>query len=321
MTEKDIREFFYGDVSPQQREAVEQWMIDNIESEELDRILQRLLNECEPMERGNLPEVFDDMCRRNGIHQPKYKKVSRRTWLYAVAAVLVCVVAFSAYNLGRRHVSDGLRWVEVQAVNETKSVVLPDSTTIMLKPSSVMYYEASMFAENREVYLSGEAYAEVTKDPRHPFRIQSDGISVEVLGTKFNVQSYRCDTEAEVMLYEGAVRVSSDFAGKRDTVVLSPGNMLKIDKTTGVQTRYPLASMKRAEKDELFFIDKRLSDIVNQLERRFGKEIVIRNRQLADMKYYAIFANHESLDRILDNLGSSGRMTINYLDSCTIEIK
>ena len=112
--------------------------------------------------------------------------------------------------------------------------MLPDSSTMRLSPSSVLIYDKSTFMARREVFLNGRAYADIAKSvDATTFTVRCNLASVIVRGTKFDINSYAEDREMEVILYEGGVEVTSDFGGRQDTMLLHPGNIVKIDKLTG----------------------------------------------------------------------------------------
>ncbi len=67
----------------------------------------------------------------------------------------------------------------------------------------------SIVATNRDVYLSGEAFFEVTKNPDRPFRVFANEIVTKVLGTSFTVRSFENDTTIQVIVRTGKVTVYS----------------------------------------------------------------------------------------------------------------
>ena len=98
------------------------------------------------------------------------------------------------------------------------------------------------------------------------------------------------------------------------------GNM--IDKTTGNMSQMNISTIaNQGQSRKFYFIDKKLEDITNQLERHFQKKIVITNPQLKSIKYDAIFANDETIEQILNYLNASQQMSIIYHDNTTIEIR
>src|SRR5690606_20915617 len=100
-------------------------------------------------------------------------------------------------------------------------LVLPDGTHVWLNAASTLTYAISGVARERLVQLEGEAYFEVARDPDRPFRVASRGQVVEVLGTRFNVNSYPDEPLVRTTLVEGAVKVSGG-TGQRP-VLLAPG--------------------------------------------------------------------------------------------------
>ena len=79
----------------------------------------------------------------------------------------------------------------VAVANEgiVKEVVLPDGTRVWLNNLATLKYPREFSEKERNVYLEGEAYFEVTKNRHKPFTVQSDAMRVRVLGTTFNFKS------------------------------------------------------------------------------------------------------------------------------------
>ncbi|MCG8322490.1 MAG: FecR domain-containing protein [Cytophagales bacterium] len=67
---------------------------------------------------------------------------------------------------------------------------------------------------SREVFLTGEAYFDVAKDPSHPFVVNAGALNVQVTGTQFNVAAYPEDATTNVVLMEGSVEL---FTNRIDT--------------------------------------------------------------------------------------------------------
>lgn len=88
-----------------------------------------------------------------------------------------------------------------------KMVVLPDGSTVILQKGSKLKYFDSYNAHNREVYLSGEAFFEVVKNPKKPFLVFTKDIITKVLGTSFTVKAFDNDKEVKVMVKTGKVNV------------------------------------------------------------------------------------------------------------------
>ncbi len=325
MEKESIKKFFENQSTSPDSEKIEQWYIDNINNAEMDTILLELLKECTHQEdKQKARRAFNRTCQRIGIPTPE--AVRRRKlvyrWVSGIAAtVLICGFLLGTHLWNSRFEGIDLERVYASAGN-SKMVTLPDSTKIYLKPASTLFYEAKDFARNRKVHLFGEAYVEVTKDAKHPFLVECNNATIRVLGTKFNIQSHESDSEFEVMLYEGRVDVESEFNHKQLEVLMAPGDIVKINKNTGEMSQMNISTLvNQGPSRKFYFIDKKLEDITNQLERYFQKKIVITNSKLKSIKYDAIFANDETIEQILNYLNASQQMNIIYHDNKTIEIR
>jgi len=95
------------------------------------------------------------------------------------------------------------------------TLVLPDGTKVWLNNASSLRYPVWFTGATREVDLTGEAYFEVAKDATHPFRVHihnsvagSDGGTIDVLGTSFNIMAYSDENAESATLVDGSIRYS-----------------------------------------------------------------------------------------------------------------
>ena len=104
-------------------------------------------------------------------------------------------------------------------------VVLPDGTKVWLNADTELIFPTHFTGVRREVRLQGEAYFEVAKDKAHPFVVYNNLFSTTVLGTKFNMRTYR-QSAASVVLVEGKVTVESKKSKTIQTIV--PGQKAQL---------------------------------------------------------------------------------------------
>lgn len=111
---------------------------------------------------------------------------------------------------------------------QMKKVILPDSSVVHLNANSRIRVPNRFSLKDRQFYLEeGEAFFEVTKDKTRPFIIHSAQLNVKVLGTSFNVRSYRQLSDIRVVVTTGKVRVSGNNLVYG---VLSPGQQITYHK-------------------------------------------------------------------------------------------
>src|SRR5690606_17382011 len=88
-------------------------------------------------------------------------------------------------------------------------ITLPDGTHVWLNAASSLEYPMAFTGSERRVIVKGEAYFEVAHDATKPFKVETDGQLIEVLGTHFNVNAYPEEEITRTTLLEGSVKVSA----------------------------------------------------------------------------------------------------------------
>jgi transmembrane sensor len=180
---------------------------------------------------------------------------------------------------------------------------LSDGTIVHLNSGSSLKYPVKFIAgENRQVFLDGEAFFDVTKDKTHPFVVNADNLNIRVLGTHFNVSNYPEDNLTDVVLVEGSVGLytgKEQFNAEKNTI-LKPGfkgSFSKINnqiKTKAVVTDVYTAWIKGG----LTFRDMTFKDISKKLERHYNITIVNQNSKLSNEKFNASFGD-EPIAKVL----------------------
>ncbi|TRX28934.1 DUF4974 domain-containing protein [Flavobacterium franklandianum] len=180
---------------------------------------------------------------------------------------------------------------------------LSDGTIVHLNSGTTLKYPVKFIAsENRQVFLDGEAYFDVTKDKTHPFVVNADNLNVRVLGTHFNVSNYPEDKMTDVVLVEGSVglyKVNEKFNAEKNTV-LKPGFKGSFSKTDNqIKTKAVVTDVYTAWiKGGLTFRDMTFKDISKKLERHYNVTIVNQNTKLSDEKFNASFGD-EPIAKVL----------------------
>lgn len=103
---------------------------------------------------------------------------------------------------------------------EADVVILPDGTRVSLGSKTNFHYDPDFGQSKRSVYLEGEAYFEVGSQKNKPFVVHINGMTVEALGTSFNVMAYPGDSLFVTTLLEGTVRLLTEHQSQ--STVLKP---------------------------------------------------------------------------------------------------
>ena len=198
----------------------------------------------------------------------------------AAAVALLCLSVWTAYLY--------MQPVAMQTVStlaETRTVSLPDGTSVTLNHYSTLTYPERFKTDNREVELNGEAYFEVSKDKKHPFIVQTDAVDVRVLGTHFNVDAYRDSHDVRTTLLTGSVAVSNK--SNSEHMILKPNEIAIYNKVERKLTRKLLVDATDEiswRHGEFIFDDVPLSDIARKLSNSFGTTIQITDSALQNYR-------------------------------------
>lgn len=148
----------------------------------------------------------------------------------------------------------------------TFQLLLEDGTKVWLNASTHLSYPEQFASNNRTVQLEGEAYFEVAKDANRPFRIQSKGTTIEVLGTSFNVQSYA--EKVSTVLVEGRVKVKK---GEHESL-LTPGQQAEVAGEEIVISNIDVAKSTAWQRGEFYFDGTNFEEVMEQVCRWYNIE-------------------------------------------------
>jgi ferric-dicitrate binding protein FerR (iron transport regulator) len=201
------------------------------------------------------------------------------------------------------------------------TVMLEDGSKIVLAKNGRIRYAQDFVAAKREVYLEGEAFFDITKDPERPFFVYSNGLITKVLGTSFTIKAYGNSNEVTVEVKTGRVSVfpESDPAVKQKTsspelqgVVLRPNQKIIYSRedVRMVKTlvEKPEMVVAKAQIPEFEFEDTPASEVFETIAKAYGIEILYDEELLKDCPLTATLDNqtlHEKLFIICKAVESS----------------
>lgn len=184
------------------------------------------------------------------------------------------------------------------------TLTLSDGTKVWLNSQSKLKYPVAFNDTNREVYLEGEAYFEVTKDPHHPFHVNAkDRVTIEVLGTSFNVRSYPDENKVETVLEEGSVRMSKG----KENVMLSPGYKATYQPEKGFETVSVNTELYTAWRHgQYIFVNESVENILKQLSRWYNIEIFYSNEKAKSVIFSGDVRKYNDITILLEAMEIAG---------------
>lgn len=256
--------------------------------------------------------------RQKILSLPSVKRMI--SYLPKAAAVLILLLA--GYHFFQKQLpAKEIKWSTVTAGRgQIKSILLPDSSEVILNAGSEISFPARFNTAGRMVKLKGEAFFEVKKDPSCPFVVESAALKTRVLGTAFNIKAYPGEREWSVAVAHGKVRVTAMQDGiNKQEAVLTKGQKvvyapLKHNMTTGIADTLVIAGWKE---QKLVFENTGLEQICAELGRYYNVNFRANDPSLLSTSYSVTFTRL-SLAEVLYKLELLGDMTFRQQNDIVI---
>lgn len=314
--------YLSGEESDKNRAMIDQW---RNESPENEALYFENMKAWEAMTLLSEMEQFNSFDALKTVNARIDQSGSSKWWvlLQRIAAILLLpLLIYSGYltlqNISLKNIP--VEQAMMQTVSSRQGMVtqftLADGTKVWLNSGSELQFPTRFDGDKREVILKGEAFFEVTKNKKQPFRVNANELKVEVLGTSFNVVNFNDDTQSEVVLVAGNVALSSENGQiKKIYGTMHSGQRAIYEKEQQkVYTQEVDVDKYIAWRDgNLIFQDDSMEDVVKRLSRWFNVEIAINDPEIKKYIYKATFRN-ETLTQVLNLLKLSAPIDYRITD-------
>lgn len=192
------------------------------------------------------------------------------------------------------------------------TIVLPDSTEVMLNSGSRLTLAEGFSPASREVTLSGEAYFRVRADKSSPFYIRTDkGVSVKVTGTEFNLCCYPMQKDLRLSLVKGSVDLVS---GNKLLCSMTEGRQVSVADGKVMNEKAADVVSTAWTSGNLMFEDTPMTEVLQRLERWYGVEITVTDQRVYASSFTGDF-NSESIQQVLELLRITSNIDYQYIDN------
>ena len=267
----------------------------------MNTIVNDLVDDIREMESFDCQKNFEKTQKRIN----KYS--TRRLWTVAAsfaAAAVVAVVAVFTYN----NKVEPEMLVAHAPVGEVLTVTLPDSSVVYLNSGSTLTYPKKFATDKRVVSLEGQGWFKVYASKTYPFYVNiSEGMSLYVYGTEFDVAAYPHENNIEIYLASGNLNMLLPL--KDVECSIKPNQKLTYDT---LNESIDVANMADGmgydwKEGNLCFRHSDMAEILTTLSRRFDVIIDMENASADTNEYHASFTASETIEQILTQLsGLSG---------------
>lgn len=275
--QKNVSKYLDGAISPEEQTQLECFTA-GAKDEEIASLLAAEWEKYDKKEPGY--NRFKQVNRTIKGNQPlafsRFVEVAIRIAAFFLLTLSIGMAFYYHANTQQleKHVAQELT-ISVER-GERARMHLPDGSTVLLNSFSSVSYPSNFGMKNRTVKLNGEAFFAVAKDANHPFVVETNNLTIKVLGTEFNVSSYNDATHTEASLLEGSIEATTK-GEKPQTIRLSPQEKLIVNHHNGTahvektDLFYEMAWMS----GELIFRSATFEEMAPKLEHFYGVRIKI----------------------------------------------
>ncbi|NRT16523.1 ferric-dicitrate binding protein FerR (iron transport regulator) [Flavobacterium sp. 28A] len=232
--------------------------------------------------------------KEDAISNKPVVKLWNRNWLRSIAAVLVFGL-LATWTYSHLFISNDTTQIYNELIDENNEglveqtnnsdkpqiITLSDGSSVLLQPKSKLSYPKTFTGTERRVYLSGEGFFEISKNPQKPFLVYANEIVTRVIGTSFKVTAYANKPNIEVLVRTGKVKIESNKAimnnDKNEDITLLPNEAirftrqdLKFKKITDItKDEVLINSLSNIEQLSFDFTDIPVSQIFKTIEQAY----------------------------------------------------
>lgn len=303
---KLLARYLSGEANKDEVHQIQQWALaderNKVYLEEMSSIWE---SSQEVKDLARIDKTVDWNTIRNRIEAKKTRpgssqSPSKNRWpqqlLRVAAAIAIMVATYFTWPVFTEY----LQQTTLEASDTLHQFQLPDGSTVYLRPGSRLSYHQDFNEDHRGVELTGEAFFEVVKDRSKPFLVKSGRATTEVVGTSFNVNSTLPDAVVVTVL-TGKVQLYG-LSTPTNKMALTPGEQGVLKE--GAQLSKALnrdVNFLSWKTGELHFRNTNLSQVIQDLERHYQKDIQVERSTLEGCTLTAIF-RQQGLEDVLEEI-------------------
>ena len=308
MNEQLIHTYLSGHATPGEQRELLEWLRESEENKRLFFEMKAVWSGLQTMDKLAESDRMESSLRmlnekidRRAAHmiKPTVSKSSftiSGKWMLMVAAVILLILLPLTWILLEGSTSDITQLYVTNRSNLVKVLYLPDGTKVWLNKNTSLIYPEKFSTKQREVILDGEAFFDVTKDKKHPFVVKTSSFNIKVLGTTFNVHSYKEDVQVSAVLESGVIQLQS--AQGDALVTMHPGQqaLYKPD-TKELEVSYVAVNEHISWRYNLVTLNNvTIHEVVKSLEENYQIKIQTDSVTLRDHRYNFTYDKGDSAE-------------------------
>jgi ferric-dicitrate binding protein FerR (iron transport regulator) len=209
--------------------------------------------------------------------------------LFKVAALFLVLAGAGIMIYLNMNRNPAIEMVQLNTGSETNTLIktLDDGSVVYIAQNSLFSFPKTFEEKSRNVTLKGEAFFDITPNPRKPFIIETDEAIIQVLGTAFNVKTANGDG-FELFVDRGKVKVSLKKDPTQTQFVVA-GEKIATMKNSLIKSKSAINQANSWFKQRMHFKDEQLQNIINVLNRNFNTTFVVAEKEIGNRRLTVTF--------------------------------
>jgi len=249
-----------------------------------------------------LRKLYDITLWNDKVKDPLSIKGRKRSLLniglgiIKIAAIFLIAFVGSHYYLNQHQPASKLQTIHVPA-GQRVELTLSDGTEVWLNSSTTLRFPTYFTADSRKVELEGEGYFTVKHDADCPFIVQTEKYAVRVLGTEFNVKSYRGSNSFETALLTGSVEILTP--DRKNNIRINPDQMAILLDGKIVTENIPDKNYFKWKEGIFCFENESVASLMEKLELYYDVNIDMQSKALLKDRYSGKFRMKDGIEHVL----------------------
>lgn len=189
---------------------------------------------------------------------------------------------------------------------------LEDGTVLDINAGTTVRFPSTFKGlSRRHIHVDGEVFLSVAHDKEKPFHVFSNNQLIEVLGTKFNINTYKAH-EMRTTLLTGSVKVVVN-GGEEQALFLKPGEQAVVGRSAGYKSRISLEKELDWKNGEFYFEDSPIAEVMDKLARWYDVDVEIAP-SANKLRLNGIISRKRSLQEVLKLIEKTGKINIRLVE-------
>ncbi|OOG18892.1 hypothetical protein BWD42_02725 [Sphingobacterium sp. CZ-UAM] len=309
--------FINNNLSAEEEENLRNWLLESESNREKARSFCEFYHQIDAyaiLESTDTDRAFEKMTSEISEFRPTRRLNYLHILQRAAAILFVPLLLVQLYQWYSR--SEAVTWVTMRTnPGMVASIQLPDSTTVWLNANTVISYP-QRFTKERLVKLDGEAFFDVTKNPKKKFSVQTAANAVvEVLGTRFNVDAYHTDSTVRTTLEEGRVQFKYQSDTGPKSLLLEPSQTVVYNKKNRsiVPNELNEKTLTSWKDNQIVLNNTSLTELLTIISKRFNVKFNLKSQKLNDERLTGVF-DSQQLITVLEHIKISSQIQYNIVN-------